>query len=273
MDCIPQYGLGKAEFTITTTAPDTFPTGYNLVDGHQSVTSSVDTAAAVTYFGADPSVAAGGFLQMATPTSTTTSTQVYGFPFGPEHAIFPVASVGKLTTTLPDGCFSNQQTPETYAGTYVVTFKPTTTTFTETIGGKTVTTTVTTAAAPLELGLNFATGALDPNAPLCAASGGNVFVADSSSDENWTALSEDEATLNAGVDQTLDPSAGGDIINLGSSVSTVAGVTVTPTTGKPTLALTGVDARPAGIIGGGLLAVGAGLFFYGRTRRRAAKRQ
>jgi hypothetical protein len=159
---------------------------------------------------------------------------------------------------------------------YEVTFKPTTTTFTETIGGKTVTTTVTTQAAPLDLGLNFSGGGLDGNAPICAVSGTTVVQADDGSDPvNQFVASLNEATFFTGTDPntTLDPAVA-NVADLGSSVATVADVSVTPTTtGKPTLALTGVDARPAGIIGGGLLAVGIGLFVYGRTRRRTAKRQ
>jgi hypothetical protein len=268
MDCVPQYGLGKAEFTITTTSPKTFPVGYTLDDGHQTVTSSVDGTTAAAYFG-EPAEGTGGFLNLTDPGPSTTTSQSYGTSGKTLYAIYPVKTTGKLTS-LPQGCFPNTTTPETYAGMYEVTFKPTTTTFTETIGGKTVTTTITTQAAPLDLGLNFSNGQLDGSAPLCAVSGTNVFQADNNSDFTWQFLASDEVTFNPTTHQTLDPGAGSSV-DLGSSVSTVASATVTPT--KPTLALTGVDARPAGIIGGSLLAIGIGLFAYGRTRRRAAKRQ
>jgi hypothetical protein len=282
MDCIPQYGLGKAEFTITTTDPDGFPGGYDLADGNQTVTSNVDTAAAAAYFGMPSTGAAGAFLEMGSANPATATSQTYGGggSNSNQHAIFPIASVGKLTTALPAGCFPNTETPETYEGAYVVKFKPTTTTFTETIGGKKVTATVTSAAAPLELGLNFAGGALDESAPLCAASAGVVYQGDSLEDGDWIAIAQGEATLNPGNTQTFDPSVNGSEYDLGTFAATVGDpavttpptTTTTTTTSEPSLAFTGVDPVPAGVLGGSLLAAGLAFFVYGRVRRRAAKR-
>jgi hypothetical protein len=279
MDCIPQYGLGKAEFTITTTSPDGFPGGYDLSDGHQTVTSNVDTAAAAAYFGQNPATAAGGFLNLGAASPATSTSETYGGGDSSQHAIFPIASVGKLATALPASCFPNTETPETYEGIYVVKFKPTTTTFTETIGGKTVTATVTATAAPLELGLNFVGGALDSTAPLCAASGGVVLEADNAEATGWSTLEMDEATLNSFMTQSLDPSADGSTVDLGTFAATVGDPTVTTpptstttTTSEPSLAFTGVDPVPAGVTGGSLLAAGLAFFVYGRVRRRVAKR-
>jgi hypothetical protein len=278
MDCVPQYGMGKAEFTITTTSPDTFPSGYSLTDGHQTVTSNVDSAAADTYLGLDSASTDGAFYRLDDLSDSTTS-QTYGSASDTQEGIFPVQSVGKLTTPLPAGCFPDTEAPETYEGAYVVTFKPTTTTFTETVNGQTYTATVKATPAPLELGLNFSEGALDSSAPLCAVDGSSVAQGDDSEDGAWGTISMDEATLGSGIATfTLDPALS-DVSDLGSFAVTVGDPTVTTpptstttTTSEPSLAFTGVDPVPAGVLGGSLLAAGLAFFVYGRVRRRVAKR-
>lgn len=277
MDCIPQYGLGKAEFTITSTAG--FPAGYSLTDGHQTITSTVDDATAAAYLGVPTTDLEGQFELLAEEAGSTPNSQTYGTnpaPVPQTHGIFPITSVATLDPAdLPagvDGCFPNTSTPETYAHAYTVTFSPVTTTFKQTIDGKVWTTVVTATPAPLILGLNFVASpgvGLDPTAAQCASAGGTALVADNNSADGWVDVSEDEATLDdffAGTN-SLDPSGNASGSNLGTFA-----------TSDPALASalpeTGVDATPAGVLGGGLLFGGIALIalrFASSARRRARR--
>jgi hypothetical protein len=250
MDCVPQYGLGKAEFSITSTDP--FPAGYNLVDGNQTVTSTVNTAAVASYFSTAPSNIEGSFEGLAAPTTTTPTSQSYQSTG--THMIFPITGVASLDPAdLPagaSGCFPVGT--ETYAHAYTVTFAPVTSTFTETIDGKVWTATITATPSPLILGLNFvaAPGAgFDTAAAQCVSSGGTSEVAHTSADPGWTTITKDDATLDSFTNNTLDPSVGGGVINLGAFATSDPAV-------RPTLATTGVNPAPGGLLGGGLLALG-----------------
>jgi len=271
MDCVPQYGLGKAEFTITSTTP--YPTGYSLTDGQQTITSSVDDTAAASYLGVSPTTLDGHLESLSEFGSTSPTTQAYGGSNSSTHAIFPIASVAPLDPAdLPSGatgCFPNTVTPETYAHAYTVTFSPVTTTFKETVGDEVLTNVITAAPAPLILGLNFVASpgtGFDPTEALCASSDGTSLVADNSSSTSWVPVSQDEATLDTALftGNSLDPSGDGTAINLGTFA----------TTDTPVLAETGYDAAPAGVLGGGLLFGGMALIalrFVGSARRRAQR--
>jgi hypothetical protein len=268
MDCIPQYGLGKAEFTITSSTP--YPSGYSLTDGHQTVTSTVNDTAVAAYLGDSESTLDGALTFLEENGGSTPTTQTYSGTPIETQAVFPVSSVAQIDPAdLPagtTGCFPNT---ETYAHAYEVTFLPVTTTFKETIDGKVWTTTITATPQPLILGLNFeaspGTG-FDPTAAQCASSGGVTLVADNNSSGNWTNVSANEATLNEGIfdENSLDPSGDGTTLDLGTFT----------TTDTPVLAETGYDATPAGMLGGGLLAAGIALIalrFTGSVRRRARR--
>ena len=269
MDCIPQFGLGKAEFTITSTTP--YPAGYTLTDGHQTVTSSVDDTAAAAYLGDSKSELYGAFAFLEENGGSTPTSQTYSGPIGSMQGIFPIAGVASLDPAdLPagtSGCFPNGT--ETYAHAYTVTFSPVTTTIKETIDDKVWTTVVTATPQPLILGLNFVASpgvGFDTTAAQCASSGGTTVVAENGSSANWTAVSEDEATLNSTIldENSLDPSGDGSEFEFGSFA----------TTNTPVLAETGYDAAPAELLGGGLLFGGMALIalrFVGSVRRRARR--
>jgi hypothetical protein len=277
MDCIPQYGLGKAEFNITSTDP--YPAGYSLLDGHQTITSSVNDVAAAAYLGVPESSLEGQFESLDGPQSPTATSQSYGGGASPTRGIFPIASVASLNpASLPagtSGCFPNTVTPETYAHAYTVRFSPVTTTFKETIAGKVWTNVITATPQPLLLGLNFVASpgtGFDTTAALCASSGGTSLVADGNGSVNWGLVSEDEATLDMGFDgvNSLDPTANASTMLLGTFATTDPAVK----TAVPVLAETGYDAAPAGLLSGGLLFGGIALLalrFVGSARRRARR--
>jgi hypothetical protein len=275
MDCVPQYGMGKAEFTITSENADhptrTFPAGFSLTDpSTTTVTTSDNETAIAAYFA--PDTFTGGFTQFADqtpPVPDPTHAQGYqGF------AAFPIASVVHTDIShLPTDCTSASQA---YTGVYAVNFKPVTTTFTKTISGTAWKYVVTATPKTLFLGLNFAAGAFT-NAPQCAATGTNDAYAATAADLNYSTITGDNATL-GGLD-TVDPFVGTFLpsANLGVIAPAADPVTpVSPTASGPSLALTGINAAPAEWLGGGLIA--AGLLFLGlrlagigRRRRHAQK--
>jgi hypothetical protein len=309
MDCVPQYGMGKAEFTITPAAgQSTFPAGYSLTDGKQTVVSSSPTAAQVeSYFASDyaldhstPATYTGAFLNLTQDTAdSTAAVQQYSAPSGEVMAAaFPITAVTKLASTalLPTDCTTATPTP-TYAAAYEVTYAPATTSFSETIGGTKYTNTVTLTAPPLYLGLNFNAGdpfGFDSGEALCASSSlGTVFAPylnDPADPDAAPSLRSVDAQVTAtaapvGPDAwytvALDAAGGQAPINMNTLIPTVTGFDDpdgTPISGAsfavaaiPVLATTGVDAAPAGILGASLLLGGTGAFVIGRRRRRNAR--
>lgn len=300
MECVPQYGMGKAEFSITAPARG-FPAHYSLTDGHQTVVTSSPTAAQVeSYFDhlytedhSDPKYT-GSFINLTEDTSASTATtQVYDQATGdrPMTAAFPITSVTKITTGLPAAC-----TPggETYDGEYAVTYAPSTTTFSQTIGTKVYKTTVTLTSPTLYLGLNFDSSGpfgFNADAPLCASStAGTIlgesfnstaapFVSDDSSpaqiraldlptgEEAWITVAWDLASSDPFDVSTLLP------VNSAFDTPTATNYGTFGVTATPLLAETGVDAAPAGLLGGALLALGTlfgGLHLL-RSRRRSRR--
>jgi hypothetical protein len=288
MECIPQYGMGKAEFTITTDSTHRFPAGYSLDDGHQSVTSSPTAAQVKAYFQAEASeesLAAtytGAFVNLTeASTDSTTTSQVYGIddstPFGATVA-YPIESVGLATGELPADC-TPSGSGATYEGEYKVVFGTTTTHFTQVIDSVAHSVTVAYTPPPLYLGLNFDSSSafgFDESKPLCASSGALTnFAADydpSGPDDgfDWASIALNATTLPPTL-ETLSP-ADGPITDLSDADSFFA-ATVTnfgsfATTSTPVLATTGTDPRPAGTLGAGLLSVGILAMIVGVVRRR-----
>jgi LPXTG-motif cell wall-anchored protein len=312
MTCVPQYGMGKAEFSITAPTGG-FPAGYSLADGHQTVVSSTPTSAQVqSYFGdfyaddhTSTPVYTGAFLNLGEDTSASTATtQVYDTvdSESPMAVAFPITSVAKLTTGLPAACSPDG---ETYEGEYVVNYAPATTVFSEVIGGQTYKTTVTLTAPTLYLGLNFDSSngyGLDSTKALCASSSEGTLFASSEVDPVDSAAlaaqpgyaaavaaesSSSAALIAADVPTgalawftiafevaTNDPEDVTTLVPTASSFIDPDGFTAGPftVTATPVLAETGVDAAPAGILGGSLLVVGAGAFVFGRRRRAVTRR-
>jgi LPXTG-motif cell wall-anchored protein len=293
MTCAPVYGMGKAEFTITTDAAHPFPAGYSLADGHQTVTSSAPPKSEVKrYFGADfwhdhnievgfdSAASYGGAFMNLEKTSGTSTSQTYGDDPSASKEMsvaYRVASFGKATDPFPAACFPAGARPAaTYQGEYEVKYLPTTTTWVQVLKGVKRKVTVTYTPSPLFLGLNFDTTGdansvdnFDSSMPQCASSGGITVQAASHDDDSdsWDGVVYNSATNNPQLMSTLVPqpatsSSPQTIPPLGSFTVTTTAV---PTT--PELAVTGFDAIPIGLAGGGLLLAGIGTLFVGRRRR------
>jgi hypothetical protein len=261
MDCIPLYGLGKAEIGISTTAAKPFPAGYSLGDGHQTVTSNIDETAASAYFG---SPATGAFLDLAEPDAGNTPThQRYSV-----SAIFPIASVAKSTAPLAPECTAGNAV---YDGVYVITYEPTTTHFSEKIGTKTWTATVATTPSPMTLALNFAGGNIDPGNPICVTSNGSTRQLPNDTNGNWTVAARNQATNSVGTNSSsLDPYS--DLSReLGDFATTVSSPAATDTSDSddPELAATGLD--PRGPLAAALAFLLAGGLAFGFRRRRRTR--
>ena len=104
MDCIPQYGAGKTEFSIAASASDptaTFPTGFEPLTGSDvTTTATVDTPdGAAPYF--DVTAPTKGFIQFGEDVAdSTASVQEYD-----GLMLYRIASVQSIaTTSLPADC-------------------------------------------------------------------------------------------------------------------------------------------------------------------------
>jgi hypothetical protein len=285
MPCIPQYGMGKAEFTITTPASDPFPADYSLADGHQTVTSTPTQTQVHDYFeplweefgsagGADFS---GAFANITEDTADATATsQPYVPDFLEPSAMdvaFPIVSVGLAAAGLPASC-TPMGSGATYQGEYEVTYGSTTTHFSQTIDDVARSVTITYTPAPLYIGLNFTGGAgdeeFDTTMPICASSGGNTTFAADESDIDWDVAAYNATNLPP-VLETLSPASGD--LSLSSDPAEVIAATTSDLgsfteTSTPVLATTGVNTEPDGTLGAGLLSVGILATLVGVVRRR-----
>ena len=274
MDCIPQYGAGKAEFSIAASASDptaTFPAGFEpLSDSAVPATASVDSpAGAAPYF--DLTAPTKGFLTLEEDTAdSTTSQQTYEGVM-----IYKIAGVQSVPiTSLPADCAT---TGDPYLSAWEVTYEPATVTYDETVGGNKYQYTVTSTPNPLFLGLPLDTTDnntpnVSPTASFCASDGTNFIQAEEDSVEadyiylaHATVSSDDPSEAislapypNFDEDSDAFPSVG----LLGTFDPAIT----------PILATTGVDPTPAGLFGTGLAILGAGAVVTSNLRRRRSRR-
>jgi hypothetical protein len=287
MTCIPQYGMGKAEFILTAPADDPFPAGYSLTDGHQTVNSTPTAAQVHAYFEplwdeahtAGTATYTGAFMNLTEDaTDATPTSQPYAPPTlgsGAMTVAYPIKSVGPATSGLPADC-TPSGSGATYQGEYEVVYGATTTHFSETIDNVVRSVPVSYTPAPLFLGLNFTGTAgsetLDGLMPICASSGGTTTFAENDTSIFWD-VAASNATTDASIMETLSPANGtfdpGDPTSIIRATTTSFGVFAVTST--PVLATTGVDPTPATELGVGLLSAGAilGAIAIFRRRRRS----
>ncbi|MDQ1556563.1 MAG: hypothetical protein QOI02_1565 [Actinomycetota bacterium] len=261
MACEPQFGLGKAEFTITST--EQFPAGFTLADSTE--TGSANLAGSGPYFsGTVGSNTTTGLFAFSPHAYIDAHTQSYGV-----FAAFPITSVEQFTGTLPATCTANNAT---YDHLYRVNYASAKTTLTQTVNGKSWKFTIPVHPQALILGLNFldqGTG-LDPARPLCAVvEGSTAYFGAQQGDGDWDTIAGRFATQN--FVETLVP-----LTDVNEDLGTFARVvpaSTTPTaSADPQLAETGVSPVPAGIAAASLLAIAVGFFAIGRRRRSAARK-
>lgn len=257
MDCVPQYGLGKAEFLVTTTEtlpPDFLPLDDPGVDSH----FSGDGAAAAAYFGTPPGLPEG-FHEFSQSALDEFLYEV--------HPVVVVAGVNSVTPAeLPAECESGTHT---YERAYRVNYEPSTVTFTQTAGGAVWTLDFTMTPPPVFLGLNFTDDVpalFDPNAPQCVSNGAATVIGVDQSSSGWSTATTWALWLSTPInDVTLWPHFDSIVTSLGS-FELVRSEIPGP---EPGLADTGADVSPI-VIGLGVSAFLAGtvLFVVSRLQRR-----
>lgn len=253
MDCVPQYGLGKVEFTIDSDVD--LPAGFvPLTDPSVTSTSANTGPAASTYF--ETSFPVAGFTTLE-ETGATPTQRSYG-----GSMMFAISGVSSIdVSALPAACGIGP-----FANAYRVDYLPATITFTQTIDGVVWTTVVQYTPAPLYLGLNFADDPLDldSTAVQCASSTTGTTLGEPSTTD-WIVVATVHATAFYGGDEwvgSISPFPIADanpIGQLGSFAVTIP---------KPELAATGVDSAGLGLAGGLSILAGSLLAFFWRRRRR-----
>ncbi len=247
MDCVPQYGLGKVEFTVDSSID--FPPGFAPLSDPSVGSSSANTGpAATTYFGSTSTIA--GFTALEQTSASPRERTYEG------RMMFAISGVSTIdVSALPAACGAG---PYSYA--YRVDYLPATVTFTQTIGGVVWTTVVQYTPSPLYLGLNFIDPPnlnLDPTAALCASSTTGTTT-------DWFIVATVHATAFDDVDGwqgsiTPFPMADSDPVGqLGTFSATVP---------KPALADTGTDPAGLGLAGGLSILTGFLLTVLWRRRR------
>lgn len=250
MDCIPQYGMGKAEFTISSADP--LPPEFLPLDdpGVTSVYSG-DADAAAAYFGV--SGAPNGFV------SLNMDGDVYTYEGLP---IFPITGVTPIDySELPAGCLVDSHT---YDYAYRVDYSPITVTFTQSIDGVEWSVDVTFAADSVFLGFNFNgpdNVTFDFDRPQCIANSSSTLLA-------FNADPLGEILLGSWApwspDGTMPPS-----VNAAATLALGDFVVQQNSAPDPGLADTGADVSPV-VIGAGVAAflAGTALFVVSRVQRR-----
>jgi len=246
--CIPQYGLGKVEFTISSDTD--FPADFkDLTDPSVTLTTTADVADINAYFGETLTSPLSGLSR--TDDGTDPKLQRYQAsevaPLsldGAQGGVFRVASATAVSpSNLPVDCG-----PFSYADAYAVTFEPLDVTFTQTVNGEPWVYHIVFSPETLYIGGTVGPGGWDGSQPLCMVQGTFAGGGMTASDEGWTVASYDSLFF-----LNMYPSFDGDYF-----------VGNYPRTALPA---TGLDmAAPMGVAGGLLL---AGLSVLAIRRRRA----
>jgi len=106
--CVPQYGLGKAEFTVEGVGTD-IPAGFDLTTATVTGTTGPDADALTAYYGdlsgsenVGPAVFAGAFTYFTGPDAVTATTQGYR-----AWVAAPVTSTMNYSSGLVDADYSS----------------------------------------------------------------------------------------------------------------------------------------------------------------------
>lgn len=263
-DCVPQYGIGKAEFTIVPdedNPTEEFPEGFvdlsEVGDPAITVSSTLDTSAIGAYFSevdAPEQVAPIYAIQNleSTPTSRTYGASVFA----------PVASIGVATDVPADVAAACDVDTIDYEGGWVATYKPIDATYSQTIGGEKWDYTITGTPKPSYFYI------AEDEGTFCVTDGTYTIVEDGQGTSNLQILFGGVFTYIPGsVEEGLS-----DLQSLGvfsRNGLEPAPVPVPPA--APQLAATGADAASLvapGLIAGGVLAAGGALMIASALRKR-----
>jgi LPXTG-motif cell wall-anchored protein len=128
--CVPQYGLGKVEFTIASDVP--FPADFlPLTDDGVTSTSELDMGAATTYFDATPPITSP--IQPINDPVTTPTTQTYQ-----AAVIAPITSVTPYSADAVPAAVLASCLPGDPTGVliYRISFSPVFGTFSQQVAGE-----------------------------------------------------------------------------------------------------------------------------------------
>ncbi len=184
--CVPQYGLGKVEFTIS--ADTDFPADFkDLTDPSVTVTTTADVADINAYFGASLTSPFSALSRIDEGTDPKLqryqASQVAPGSLGDSQgAVFRVSSVAAISpSSLPADCG-----PFSYGQAYSVTFEPLDVTFTQTVNGVPWVYDIVISPETLFIGGTLQPGGWDGGQPLCMVQGEFFSGGMTSSEEGWT---------------------------------------------------------------------------------------
>lgn len=263
-DCVPQYGIGKAEFTIVpdeNNPTEEFPEGFvdlNDVENPAiTVTSTLDTAAIGTYFSdieAPENLAPIypiGAVE-STPTARTYAASIFA----------PIATIGLATDVPASVTAACSLDTVSYEGGWVATYNPIDATFSQTIEGVPWNHTITGTPKPSYFFIG------EDGSTFCVTDGEYTLTSDDNDSGIVQALFGGVFTYIPGS-ITEGPA---DLQSLG--IFSRDGLVPPPAPAPapaPQLAATGADAAslaPVGLLAAGVLAAGGALVALGAGRKR-----
>lgn len=249
--CVPQYGLGKVEFTISSETD--FPADFkDLTDASVTVTTTADVADINLYY--DDSLTSPFSALSRIDDGTDPKLQRYQaseiapFSLGDNQgAVFRVSSVAAISpSSLPADCGQF-----TYGQAYSVTFEPLDVTFTQTVNGEPWVYHIVISPDTLFIGGTLQPASWDGGQPLCMVQGDFFSGGLTASEEGWTLAAFDTSTY----------------LNPYSSLTSDYFVGDYPRADPQVLPATGVELVAPLAVAGGLFV--AGLSIVATRRRRA----
>lgn len=164
-DCVPQYGLGKAEFSIVADEDDPtaeFPAEFIPLDElpPEAITTTGDTAAQSAYFDGAPIGSQSGTPIFVADSNLSDPTEQRYFA----SVIAPVTSIAAvdLATGVPANIAAACPADDfEFAGGWVATFAPVDTTYSQVVDGEDWNYTITSSALPTYFFATFEDGIRD----------------------------------------------------------------------------------------------------------------
>lgn len=271
MDCVPQYGMGKVEFEITSDTP--LPAGFDLSNPDVTSAVSEQTAAADAYFLETPEISGFTGLSLDDGSDTATSQSYIGGGYFRMSAV-----AGILATSYPDECDPG---PNTYSQAYAITYAPNVIHFTSTAGGEIRTFDVTTPELTLQLFMNLdGAGQFDENLPQCATNGTDTLFAEGDGNPLYQQIVTEHASHDGLGDGSLSPFPLAFVLPITDPEDPTSGISF-PLPGdlgsfaaNKQLAATGSDSTQIAGFGGlaaAMLAAGAAAVAFVRRRSRSAE--
>lgn len=179
MDCVPQFGAGKAEFTLLGD-PD-IPEGFetDLSEPEFTISNPLGDEMNSYYSSIFPGFTGEPSFEEGISSSTELVYSV-------SRMVIPITGIETIEEdALPDGCEADTLD---YDGAWLVTFGAQGTTISQTVDGEEWSWELDYTPAPMYLALNIDDIGdwLDTEAPQCASGAGGTYLAADSGSGNWT---------------------------------------------------------------------------------------